>query len=147
MDLLTPAAGDDTPPLGTTPIASPGLEPLFNFRSLLTGQHDEDKAHETTHIEHAAEKPQLPVSKPASLAPVATGLVEGNRSRGDSGESSVSAPPIYVEHALLPNISGENEDDQIMPAPTAPIMIHDPDKKWAADMNLLDHGHVRETTM
>ena len=123
---------------------------MFNFRSLLTGQHDEDKARESEHIEDAGEQQQQqqPVSKPASLAPATTVLMEGNRSRGDSGESSASAPPIYVEHPLPHTASGaENEDDQIMPAPTAPIMIHDPDKKWATDMNLLDHGHVHETTL
>ncbi|KAK5133409.1 hypothetical protein LTR08_007748 [Meristemomyces frigidus] len=147
LDATTPA-GDDTPPLGTTPIATPGLEPMFNFRSLaaMIGKEDEDKPRESEHIENA-DGQQQPASKPASLAPAATALMEGNRSRGDSGESSSSAPPpIYVENPPPPSTFGENQDDQITPAPVAPMMIHDPDKKWAGDVKVLDHVRLHEAT-
>ena len=119
---------------------------MFNFRSLLINQEDEEKARGSEHIENA-EEVQHPASKLASLVPLGRGSVEGNRSRGDSGESSSSAPPpIYVELPPLPGAFSGNSDDQITPAPIAALTIHDPDKKWAADMDLLDHGHVLQET-
>ncbi|KAK4547694.1 hypothetical protein LTR36_000651 [Oleoguttula mirabilis] len=144
---VTAGAQDDSPSLGTTPSATPGLEPMFNFRSLAAMIGNEDKARESEHIEHAepASKAEEELKEPSPtgsprVAPAAS--VEGNRSRGDSGESSVSVPPpIYVEHPPTPG--SERDIDQITPVPAQ--MIHDPDKKYG-DLNVLNHPHVHETT-
>ncbi|KAK5128316.1 hypothetical protein LTR85_002983 [Meristemomyces frigidus] len=144
---VTAGAQEGTPPSGTTPTATSSLEPMFNFRSLAAVIGNEDKARESEHIENAepASKAEEELKEPSStgsprVAP--TSSVEGNRSRGDSGESSASAPPpIYVEHPPTPG--SERDIDEITPVPTR--ILHDPDKKYG-DFNVLDHGHVHETT-
>ena len=138
---------DGTPPLGTTPIPTPGTEPMFNFRSLAAMIGDEDKAR-SEHIEDAESTSRIeeelkdpsPTGSPRT-APLAA--FEGNRSRGDSGESSSSAPPpIYVE---LPTPGIERDGDlQITPAPAQ--IVHDPDRKDYGNINVLEHGQVHETT-
>ncbi|KAI7382674.1 hypothetical protein KC328_g11660, partial [Hortaea werneckii] len=135
---------DETPPSGTTPTHS---EPLFNFQSLaaMIGNEDE-KAHGTERIEEAepssrAEEELKEPSPTASPRVAPASLTEGNRSRGDSGESSSSAPPpIYVEHPPTPGA-----DEEITAAPRAE-MVHDPDKKEYGAVNVLEHGGVREST-
>lgn len=66
-----------------------------------------------------------------------TGAVgaEGNRSRGDSGESTRSVPPpIY-----------DPDGDQITPAPAARV-VHDVDTKDIGNINILDHARMHEAT-
>ncbi|KAI6856129.1 hypothetical protein KC323_g8024 [Hortaea werneckii] len=135
---------DETPPSGTTPAHS---EPMFNFQSLaaMIGNEDE-KPHASEQIEEAepssrAEEELKEPSPTASPRVAPASLTEGNRSRGDSGESSSSAPPpIYVEHPPTPGA-----DEEITPAPRAE-MVHDPDKKEYGAVNVLEHGGVREST-
>ena len=140
---VTPGSREGyTPPTGTTPSA----EPMFNFRSLAAAMiGEEDKARNSEHIEHAdsgsrAEEELKEPSPSGSPRLSPATAVEGNRARGDSGESSSSAPPpIYVEHP--PNADGT---DQITPAPAR--LIHDVDKKDYGDVQVLNHGHAHEAT-
>ncbi|KAK0944452.1 SNF1-interacting protein [Friedmanniomyces endolithicus] len=155
LDNTPGAQGDYTPPAGTTP----STEPMFNFRSLaaMVGE-EESKARESEHIEHAAaaaidttpstkppeELKQLnphPPHAPSPPAPAAAapGIQLYNRSRGDTGESSASAPPpIYVEHPppLTPGV--EAGGDQILPAPLA-ALVHEVDRKEYGDVRMLGH--------
>jgi len=142
LDVTTPGSQEGyTPPNGTTP----STEPMFNFRSLAAMIGEEDKTRGSEHIEHAEPgsmvedefKEPSPTGSPR-LSPGAA--VEGNRARGDSGESSSSAPPpIYVEHP--PSADGL---DQITPAPAR--IIHEVDKKDYGDVQLLGPGHAHEAT-
>lgn len=145
---LDVSGDDETPGLGTTPTHS---EPMFNFRSLAAMIGDEDKAgRESEHIENASPSPPAeeelkepsPTGSPPRASPLAT-PAEGNRSRGDSGESSASAPPpIYIEHPPTPGA-----DDEITPVPTNVQQVaHDPDRKEYGAVNVLEHGHVHGTT-
>ena len=155
LDNTPGAQGDYTPPAGTTP----STEPMFNFHSLaaMVGE-EESKARESEHIEHAAaaaidttpstkppeELKQLnphPPHAPSPPAPAAAapGIQLYNRSRGDTGESSASAPPpIYVEHPppLTPGV--EAGGDQILPAPLA-ALVHEVDRKEYGDVRMLGH--------
>jgi hypothetical protein len=126
-----PSSGAETPAPGTS---TPSHEPMLNFRSLAAVIGNEDKqSAENDHIEHA-DPAEEDLKEPS---PTASPVVEGNRSRGDSGESSGSAPPpIYVEDASV-------DGDQITPAP---IVSHDVDSKDIEKVNIWDHGHVREAT-
>ena len=137
------SAGQDTSAPVTPAAGTSNLEPMLNFRSLaaMIGEEDKD-GRESEHVEHAetgskAEEELKEPSPTASprLSPAASSA-EGNRSRGDSGESSGSAPPpIYVE-------SPPTEDgDQITPAPQA-VLQHEVDRKDLGSVNVLDHGHA-----
>ena len=141
---VTSAAQDSAP-------ATPGLEPMLNFRSLAAMIGDEEgKAlqHESEHIEHATDpasraeeelKEPSPTGSPRLSPYSGTGSVDGaNRSRGDSGESSGSAPPpIYVENE-------EGEDvDRIEPV-TQTAVRHD-DIKDMGSVNVL-HTAQQEAT-
>jgi hypothetical protein len=101
-----PDSGTDTPP----------AEPNFNFRSLaaMIGEEDEIEGRSSKsegngeHIEHAA----LPVPQAATLTP--------GRGRGDSGESSSSAPPPnYLSTTSIPDskLDSDDGDDAIRPVP------------------------------
>jgi hypothetical protein len=98
-------SGTDTPP----------AEPNFNFRSLaaMIGEEDEIEGRSSKsegngeHIEHAS----LPVPQ--------TTLTPG-RGRGDSGESSSSAPPPnYLSTTSIPDakLDSQDDDDAIRPVP------------------------------
>lgn len=121
-------------------------EPMFNFQSLAAMIGEKDKAGgNDQHIEHAGEAPTTkaedelkelsptgsPRPAPASL------LVDDstqNRSRGDSGESSSSAPPpIYVEEHRAET---EKDAAEIRPAAGGVPLRHDPDKKEFGNVNL-----------
>lgn len=142
----------------TTPAATPGLEPMLNFGSLAAMIGDEDKILEgNEHIEDAGEPAskteEEPIKEPSPtgsprIDPTGSGESgEGNRSRGDSGESSASAPPpIYVESA--PSDDGHHEDsDQISPAPEPPRIVHDVDSKDIGNVSVLDRPlHAHEAT-
>lgn len=131
---------------GTPPAGNSNLEPMLNFRSLAAVIGEEDKGgHESEHIEDAGDtasraEAELKEPSPAGsprVVPEATG--EGNRSRGDSGQSSHSAPPpIYVENA--PSANG---DEEITPAPR---IVHDVDSKDINRVDVVDHGHAHEAT-
>ena len=132
---------------------------MINFGSLAAMIGDEDKPgrHGDEHIEDAAaagtqstagdqldeqfKEPSPTTSPDGSLAVSA----EGNRSRGDSGESSGSAPPpIYVESA--PSAGEDGGDvDQIHPAPAG--VVRDVDSKDIGNVNVLDRTvHAHEAT-
>ncbi|KAI7545025.1 hypothetical protein KC331_g6462 [Hortaea werneckii] len=108
--------------------------------------NEDEKPHASEQIEEAepssrVEEELKEPSPTASPRVAPASLAEGNRSRGDSGESSSSAPPpIYVEHPPTPGA-----DEEITPAPRAE-MVHDPDKKEYGAVNVLEHGGVREST-
>jgi hypothetical protein len=103
-----PESGTDTPP----------AEPNFNFRSLaaMIGEEDEIEGRSSKsesngeHIEHAA----LPLPQATTLTP--------GRGRGDSGESSSSAPPPnYLSTTSIPDAKldskNDDDDDAIRPVP------------------------------
>lgn len=142
---LTPGAQQEstayTPPAGTTPSG----EPMFNFRSLAAMIGEEDKARQRNeHIEDAddhtaASRAEEELKEPSPTgSPRVSPHVEGTRSRGDSGESSNSAPPpIYVEHP--PSARG---DDAIEPAP----VVHQVDSKEIGNVDVFSHGRENEAT-
>ena len=131
---------------GHTPAGTPGLEPMLNFRSLaaMIGDEEGKDGREGEHIEHAGSAAEEELKEPSPtgsprLSPV-TGSMDGaNRSRGDSGESSHSAPPpIYVENP-------EGDDvDRIEPVAQAPVR-HDVDMKEIGNVNVL-HSVQHEAT-
>lgn len=131
---LTPAAG------------TPGLEPMINFRSLaaMIGDEDGKAGQEGEHIEHAGSAAEEELKEPSPtgsprISPAARNLDGANRSRGDSGESSHSAPPpIYVE-----NPDGDDVD-RIEPV-AQPAVRHDVDKKEIGNVNVL-HSVQHEAT-
>ncbi|KAK5169660.1 SNF1-interacting protein [Saxophila tyrrhenica] len=127
-----------------SPAPTPSHEPMLNFRSLAAvigndgTENDSEKTDaENEHIEHApptAAESELKEPSPTGSPRVTA--VEGNRSRGDSGESSGSAPPpIYVE-------APEAQGDQITPAPT--VVRHGGDEK-VGEVGMWD-GRVHEAT-
>ncbi|EME88464.1 uncharacterized protein MYCFIDRAFT_88910 [Pseudocercospora fijiensis CIRAD86] len=130
-----------------TPLGAHTGESMFNFRSL-AAMVDEDKAGADTsqHIEHAPSKAEEDVKEPSPTgSPVALPVhIDGNRSRGDSGESSSSAPPpVYVEPA------SPAYGDEITPVPTRTHHQHDSDFKEHHSVKILHHHHGdrRETEL
>lgn len=119
---------------------------MFNFRSLaaMIGEEDKNLASDE-HIEHAepVSKAEEELKEPSPSgsprgAPATLSPADGNRSRGDSGESSSSAPPpIYVEHAQN---GGEGDDINAAPQPQQRL-VHDPDKKQYGEVNVAESGH------
>jgi hypothetical protein len=75
----------------------------------IEGRSSKSEGNGDEHIEHAA----LPVPQAATLTP--------GRGRGDSGESSSSAPPPnYLSTTSIPDAkldSGDDDDDAIRPVP------------------------------
>lgn len=127
--------------------STPAAEPMFNFRSLAavignegqggeggSGEHVENAETETgTRAEQELKEPS-PTGSPR-ITPIsgAAGNLEGNRSRGDSGESSRSAPPpVY-----------EADGDQITPAPQ---IVHDVDSKEIGNIEILGRERLHEAT-
>ncbi|GME31435.1 C2H2 zinc finger protein [Neofusicoccum parvum] len=103
--------GTDTPPGGGA-----GTEPMFNFRSLaaVIGNEDEREKSKSEHIEDVGPTTPSPetsahetakveeVTVPA-LSPADAEGSSASRSRGDSGESSSSAPPpVFITPASPP---------------------------------------------
>lgn len=134
-------SGSITPASGT-----PGLEPMLNFRSLaaMIGDEEGKDGRENEHIEHAGSSAEEEVKEPSPagsprISPVAGGVEVANRSRGDSGESSHSAPPpIYVENP-------EGEDvDRIEPVAESALR-HEVDKKEFGNVNVV-HEVQHEAT-
>ncbi len=121
------------------PTSTPSHEPMINFRSLAAVIGNEDgKAHNSNeHIEHASPtKAEEELKEPSPTGSPRVGAVEGNRSRGDSGESSASAPPpIYVEEPT--------DGDQITPAP---VVRHTGDEKDLGQVGIWDRERVHEAT-
>lgn len=143
-----PTGGQDASQASGTPSGGgTNLEPMLNFRSLAAVIGEEDKGgHASEHIEHAAGESASSRAEADLKEPSPTGSPrlspeppngEGNRSRGDSGESSNSAPPpIYVENPP-PSTDG---GDEITPAPR---LVHDQmDAKDTARFDVVDHGHA-----
>ncbi|GAB7351458.1 hypothetical protein MBLNU459_g2120t1 [Dothideomycetes sp. NU459] len=101
-----------------TPSNSTALEPMFNFRSLAAMIGEEDKSRGSgEHVEFldnggAQETPHTP----RNMSIASSSKIEGNRSRGDSGESSSSSAPsespFYVDadgHADATKAGAERE--------------------------------------
>lgn len=139
----------------TPPGAHTG-ESMFNFRSL-AAMVDEDKAgaDSSQHLEHApfpskAEedlKEPSPTGSPRLAAAVLPVTIDGNRSRGDSGESSSSAPPpVYIEPASPTQAApAYAEGEEITPVPThAHQQIRDSDVKEHHSVEILTHGREAE---
>lgn len=131
----TAAAQTDTPSAGT-----PSLEPMVNFQSLAAMIGSEDNPQSgANHTETAQLTSRVDDYFNGSNTPSSPQLelmhgVERTRSRGDSGESNSSAPPVY-----------DGEGDQITPAPVA-IVRHDVDSKEIGGVNLLEHVGVHQAT-
>ena len=129
-----------------TPAArTPGLEPMLNFRSLaaaMIGDEEGKNGRENEHIEHATStaEEELKEPSPTGSPRLSPGSLDGaNRSRGDSGESSASAPPpIYVE-----NPDGEDVD-RIEPVVDAGVR-HEVDKKEIGNVNVLQAARHEAT--
>nr|OQO17579.1 hypothetical protein B0A51_15202 [Rachicladosporium sp. CCFEE 5018] len=138
----SPGVGGPDVSAGGSIDGTPTTEPMLNFRSLaaMIGAEDSTGAldkpsHQNEHLEHASPPPEQTAT-----------LAEPNRPRGDSGESSASAPPpIYVEESpgerLPPGIDGMDEDE-ITPAPRRRV-VGDVDSKHA-EFSLINEGEVRE---
>jgi len=139
-----------TPPTGGG--GAPGLESMFNFRSLAT-MVNEDKAEKSEHIEDgdhgttsnsAEEHSRVSSQQQQQQQQQQYGLEAINRSRGDSGESSSSSapppPPIYVEHSDGGGGGGgladDGDGDRIMPVSTRPPRLLD-----RKDVDVLGNGH------
>lgn len=136
------SGGQDSAPV------TPGLEPMLNFRSLAAMIGDEEGKDSSEHVEHATDptsraeeelKEPSPTGSPRLSPYSGTGSVEGaNRSRGDSGESSGSAPPpIYVE-----NEDGEDVDRI---EPVAQSAVHHDDKKEIGSVSMLHTAQHQAT--
>ncbi|KXS94811.1 hypothetical protein AC578_6438 [Pseudocercospora eumusae] len=140
IDVTAGAPQTDGSRSGTPPGAHRG-ESMFNFHSL-AAMVDEDKAGDQ-HIEHALSKAEEDVKEPSPTgSPAALPVrIDGSRSRGDSGESSSSAPPpVYVEPA------SPAYGDEITPVPTHAHQ-HDSDVKEHHSVEILHHGERRETEL
>lgn len=135
---------------GTPAATTTTNEPMFNFRSLAAMIGEEDKAGDKNeHIEHAPSKAEDELKEPSpntSPRPTPASLVVDdstqNRSRGDSGESSSSAPPpIYVEEPERE----KDGADEIRPAPgVATQLRRDPDQKefGRVEVDVAAHGQM-----
>jgi hypothetical protein len=117
---------------------------MLNFRSLAAMIGDEEGKHgrDSDHIEHATStvEEELKEPSPTGSPRLSPGTFDGaNRSRGDSGESSVSAPPpIYVE-------TPDGEDiDRIEPVVDAGVR-HEVDKKEIGNVNVLQAAQHEAT--
>lgn len=148
---VTAGGLDGSPMLMPTGGSNPTIEPMFNFRSLAAMIGEEDKVRENEHIETAgpiiskAEEELKEPSPTGSPRVVPLAGVDGNRSRGDSGDSSASPPPpIYVEAPVGDKniVLDDTGSDQITQAPP-PRPVPDVEKKGYDEscVNVLDHGH------
>jgi hypothetical protein len=134
----TAGAQQDTPPVSNNGSSS---ESMFNFGSLAAMVDHDDKVREGEHVERVenasqaeaeVKEPSPAVSREHMPAP------DGGRTRGDSGESSNSAPPIYAEHPP----SNDVDDDTITPA--AREQVHLPDSKEIGNVSILDHDQFHD---
>lgn len=127
-------------------------EPMLNFRSLSAAieEEDRDKHRESEHIERVQEsatpspgEKSERESQQQDQQRLHPAEAEGNRKRGDSGESSSSVPPpIYVEEP--PKRGGDEDEIQIAPAPERHL-VSDVDQKHAG-VNVLSDGQHHEAT-
>jgi len=134
--------GSNVSSAAVTPAAN--LEPMFNFRSLAAMIGEEDKfGGGNEHIEDASPtsqaEEQLKEPSPTGSPRVSPATLEGNRSRGDSGESSSFAPPpVYVEAPAA--IDHAVDGDEIAPVAAEARLLHDPDAKEFGSVNVEDRG-------
>lgn len=126
-------------------------ESMFNFGSL-AAMVDHDKGREGEHVERV--ETAMPASQtmtehkkstPATSGEDVLNLPDGNRSRGSSGESSGSAPPVYAEHALHKGADAASDDDKIAPAASKESM-HLPDSKEIGNVSILGQDHDQMKT-
>lgn len=145
---------------GTPPAGGAGTEPMFNFRSLaaMIGEEGKERERENAeHVEHFetnAEQGEGSSNGSVNCLRPQDGVGgEGNRSRGDSGESSSSAPPpVYVEADGGANgqtdAGAEKDGDEITTAAKVERVSRsaDMDKKHYGDVQILDRAHRNEAT-
>lgn len=134
-----------------TPGTNTAGESMFNFGSLAAMIDSEEKPSDSSqHLEHAPSQAQDHLKEPSPTGspriPPARLTTDGNRSRGDSGESSSTAPPpVYVEAASPTDRQHHDKDNEITSAPpTVEVQSHS-DRKEFETINVLDHGHTHET--
>lgn len=124
--------GDDSavpsPPVGEVETDTPPPEPILNFRSLAAMIGEEDhlegrakSGNEGEHIEHA----------PAPPAPVVQG-----RERGDSGESSSSAPPPVYFPSSDAKQNGDDDEIRAVPVEAVPTATSTVEAKGAVDVDV-----------
>ncbi|KAK4619726.1 hypothetical protein CLAFUW4_11105 [Fulvia fulva] len=156
LDVTTAGATNDNSNLssttGTPAATASSAEPMFNFRSLaaMIGKEEGDD-----HVEHAgmetepttrAEEELKEPSPTASPGLAPTSITDGTRSRGNSGESSASAPPpIYVEHPDMEvkREHGDGDDDEIQQVPQSRL-VHDPDRKEVGGIDVHPRSEGRK---
>lgn len=119
LDLNSTTAPQNTPPTHAGTTATP--EPMLNFQSLTAmidneqkKQDDQDPTseHIETHTEQREAEQQIQRPSAPHIKPNSIPQTTSTRSRGDSGESTSSAPPpVYVE-------STEGDSEEITPAVT-----------------------------
>lgn len=117
-------------------------ESMFNFGSLAAMVDRDDKEKDGEHVERvetaqpiSREEAQLKEPSPATYRE------QGVRSRGDSSESSSSAPPIYAEHAPpSTRMVARGEDDGISPVERGDLHISD--SKEIGNVSILDHERI-----
>lgn len=163
LDLPSPAAqteNNTSSQTGTPPPGSAGSDSMFNFRSLaaMIGEESEKAGRGSEHIENSISGQESADAHPEAprLSSPASEIVEGNRSRGDSGESSSSAPPpIYVEASPGLHGGGEKTADgdangdagvdaiSAVPPHTEARVVHGVDSKHVGDVEVVDRGEVR----
>lgn len=115
---------------------NPGSEPMFNFRSLaaMIGEEEKAGADHVEHVEDVGAKDLNGSTRPPNQAAF---LRDGTRSRGDSGESSSSAPPpTYVDGS-----------DEITPANAqGTTSLGAMDQKHYGDVRILNAAQRNEAT-
>nr|POF13091.1 protein sip5 [Quercus suber] len=142
-DGTTQHARDEQQRPSTPPAGAPS-EPMFNFRSLAAMIGDEEKERGGEHVEHVDDRSKIEddVKEPSPTGSPRVGSVvglEGNRSRGDSDESSSSIAPLpHVDRS-----TGVDEAITSIPVPPTST-VHD--EKDLASAGVLGRAGAHEAT-
>ncbi|TKA47824.1 hypothetical protein B0A49_13029, partial [Cryomyces minteri] len=136
---------------GTPPGGGAGMESMFNFSSLTAMIREEDKDPNEGNAEHIENVEQaLSPSVGSQLRSTNLNLQIPNRLRGDSGESSSSAPPpSYEERGTLApdNVASQPREDEIVALKKSDTdKSNQYDVKHYRDVNVLDAVHGRQAT-
>lgn len=115
-------------------------ESMFNFGSLAAMVDHDDKGRDGEHIERL--ETVVPVAQAGAVGGVPA-ISDGLRSRGGTGESSSSAPPVYAEHPPTRDGDVVGDVDRIAPVPET---VHLADSKEIGNVSILGRGHVDGTT-
>ncbi|KAK5109024.1 hypothetical protein LTR62_007572 [Meristemomyces frigidus] len=142
LDITPGSATQEMSLPGTTPSA----EPMFNFQSLAAmigfeaEEGEKSRQGGSEHIEHSSPPPLAPQPLPQHQGPEHS---DSQRSRGDSHDSTTSAPPpVYREHFQppTPGVEVEDGDLRITPVPTAARGLHEGDLKEYSGVSLIGRG-------